>query len=239
MFDFFGIKLTLADIKEVLALLFALAGLILAAIGLNTWNYQLKGAYKFDLAKETKILVFQMSMFFERIQKSFNETRYYSVFNDNTGEEEIREYLHFVDLCDDFEETSKVVDFEELKRLSDKLCYKLIECDSTFETKGLSPFIRHQKVVEDYRRELLFFKEIGEQGLTQFENIREGFRAYFFSEKIQDDYISTQLDVTKLLDGIILGKKANWFTKILFKKQKKSLQADDDSLTLPNQSRRL
>lgn len=125
---------TITMIKKIIVMLVAVIGVVIAYLGLRTWNAQLKGTTKYKIAKDILIKTFKLRDEFDRARSPLMTAA--ELLHASSGGEESIEILSFK------------ADVERLNKLNDvkqELEVVKLEADAVFgkdETKNVEELIR-------------------------------------------------------------------------------------------------
>lgn len=173
--------MTITEIIQVCTLVLTTIGLILAGVGLNTWNYQLRGSYRFELAKSTRIAITRMG---RRVTELFYllSSPHYETMDDEGRPVDVITVIEFI--FDKPNNLSLLGNLDELNKQIESLEDKIFECDLTFPNNAISPLLRYYDAIDSFKVEIAWFKRIAEDGLG-LDSMVTFYEKYFSSTNLE------------------------------------------------------
>lgn len=153
--------MSVAEIIQICTLILTAIGLVLAGIGLNTWNYQLRGSYRFELAKSTRIAMARMGRRVSGIFHLLSSSRCGNVDDEGRLVEEIN-VIEFI--FDDPNNLSLLGNLDELNKQFESLEDKLFECELAFPNNKISPLLYYYDAIDSVNIDIAQFRRIAESG---------------------------------------------------------------------------
>lgn len=203
-------QLSLAEIIQLLTLALTLAGVVLAIVGLSTWNYQLKGAYRFDLAKSTKRQISRLGRQASEIENYLSSNDYDGIVDKDGNLESNGKIIDLI--IDGSIDLAVLGDLEEFNRSYKSLGDQISECNLTFLNSSNSPLDQFYQAVKFLRIDLFYLKHLVDKKIHKGNDLLYFQRVYSSRNPHRIEYLKNES--IKYLDHYMnhpLSKKKNAF----------------------------